>query len=43
MKSGRELKLSTCEKDEKINMKTPQDVRDLRAFSCSKCVSLDKL
>lgn len=32
MKSGRELKLSTCEKDEKVNITIPKGVRDLRVF-----------
>lgn len=42
MKSGRELKLSTCEKDEKVNIKIIKDPRDLRFFSFSTCVSLSK-
>lgn len=32
MKNGRELKLSTCEKDEKVNIKIPKDMADLVFF-----------
>jgi len=32
VKSGRELKLSTCEKDEKVNIKIPKDIRDVKVF-----------
>lgn len=42
MKNGRELKLSTCEKDEKVNIKIPKDMADLGFFSCCTCVSLGK-